>query len=458
MPISFTPSNVEARPIDCATETPSSLLSRTKQKGNEIFQSSFPETSSNIVPSDNGFVGTILDAYNYHRALIIRPDDVWLAILVQFSFFVNGNAELLRSQFVTHEGKKESVVKAFGTRYTVDFGHMARTMADEIQKNIVDPSLREWIVPEFSTTTTNDATVCSMVMMATLKEYFSYKFRIQCGIPRVRLEGERKDWENILERLEKLKEYGLQSIAWYHLFVPIVSRFVKAFNEPNGMENVDFWQRVAHYNGGGSGPTWVSGWITAFCVFDAQGRWLGHRFRELRIIRSNHDKALTRNLKEVTTEVDPTSLSPAEFFETYMITHQRSPPSLSAVEFFEMYMIAHQRSRDEPLILDNTPYHRVDTNDIPSGYAEVDVKLDDNGVKFDCVLTAGLVGSTVRDSKDMGWNLRGSGIGDVASPLAGWWMTKKPSPEDQRGNAGSLPHGRRQIVGKSQEQHSRRYR
>jgi hypothetical protein len=31
----------------------------------------------------------------------------------------------------------------------------------------------------------------------------------------------------------------------------------------------------------------------------------------------------------------------------------------------------------------------------------------------------------------VGWNLHGSsGIRDVASPLAGWWMTKKPSPED----------------------------
>ncbi len=418
MPVSFTPSNVEARSIDCATATPSSLLSRTNQKGNEIFQSSFPETSSDIVSSDNGFVRTILDAYNRHRALILRPDDVWLAILVQFSFFVNGNAELLRSQFVAHEGKKELIVKAAGTRYTVDFGHMARTMADEIEKNVVDPSLREWIVPEFSTTTTNDTTVCSMVMMATLKEYFSYKFMLMCGIPRVRLEGEKKDWENILERLEKLKEYGVQSIAWYHLLVPVVSRFVKAFDEPDGRENVDFWQRVAHYDGGGSGPTWLSGWITAFCVFDAQGRWLGHRFREVRIKTLNHDKALTRNVKEVTTtEVDPTSLSPAEFFEKYMITSQR--PFMST---------------DNSLILDNTPYHCVDTEDIPAGYAEVDVKLDDNGVEFDCVLTAGLVGSTVRDSKDEGWNLHGSGIRDVASPLAGWWMSKKPEgPEEKRG-------------------------
>jgi len=428
--ISFTPSNVEAQSVAFhANATPSSLLSHTKRNqkpGNEIFQSSFPETSSDIVPSNNGFTRTILDAYSYHRALIIRPDDVWLAILVQFSFFVNGNAELLRSQFVTHEGKKELEIKAQGTRYTVDFGHMARAMTDEIQKNVVDPSLRAWIMPEFSTTTTNDTTVCSIVMMATLKEYFSYKCSLSCGIPRVTLEGEKKDWENILERLEKLKDYGVQSIAWYHLLVPILSRFVKAFDEPNGNENVDFWQRVAHYHGGGSGPTWLSGWITAFCVFDAKGRWLGGRFREVRtiVILLNHDKALTGNIQEPKTAgLNPASLSSAEFLDTYMIRHQR--PFMSI---------------DESLVLDNMPYHRIDTNDIPPGYAEVDVKLDDNGEKIDCILTAGLVGSMVRDSKDMDWNLRGSGIRDVVSPLAGWWMSKKPSPADQRGNGGSS-HG-----------------
>jgi len=50
---------------------------------------------------------TVLECYNKHHALTIRADDVWLAILTQFSFFVSGNAEALRSLFVLHEGKKE---------------------------------------------------------------------------------------------------------------------------------------------------------------------------------------------------------------------------------------------------------------------------------------------------------------------------------------------------------------
>jgi len=110
------------------------------------------------------------------------------------------------------------------------------------------------------------------------------------------------------------------------------------------------------------------------------------------------------------------------------------PTSLSSAEFFERYMIPNKCNYDDfgpnhkPLVLDNMPYHFIDTDDIPNGYAEVDVLLDDNGVEFDCMLTAGHVGSTVCDSKDIGWKLQGSGVRDVVRPLVGWWMYEKPSP------------------------------
>ena len=114
---------------------------------------------------------------------------------------------------------------------------------------------------------------------ATLKAYFSYVYcGIECGIPRVTLEGEKSDWENILTRLEKLKEYGLQTIAWYHLLFPVISRFVKTFDEPSSPETVKFWQQIAHYEPGGSGPSYYTGWINAFCVFSEKGEWIGHQF------------------------------------------------------------------------------------------------------------------------------------------------------------------------------------
>lgn len=55
----------------------------------------------------------------------------------------------------------------------------------------------------------------------------------------------------------------------------MISRFVKAFDAPDSAENLDFLGKVVHREGGGSSPSYLCGWITAFCVFDEAGKWLG---------------------------------------------------------------------------------------------------------------------------------------------------------------------------------------
>ncbi|KAG0000963.1 hypothetical protein BGZ79_005260, partial [Entomortierella chlamydospora] len=184
MPVTFAPSKVPAESFNKYQPNVELLSQESLFKGacydqynrsDEILQSSF-QGLYDIAPKSNGFVHTVTEAYNWHRALIIRPDDVWIAILVQLNFFVNGNAELLRSQFVSHEGQKTLEVQESGNRHTVDFGKMAKDMTAEIDRNIVDPSLREWILPDFTTTTDNDIIVSSVVMIATMKKYHKYVF------------------------------------------------------------------------------------------------------------------------------------------------------------------------------------------------------------------------------------------------------------------------------------------
>ncbi|KAF8883158.1 hypothetical protein CPB84DRAFT_1965226 [Gymnopilus junonius] len=381
------------------------------RRADEILQSSFDtfsrqsqEQVQEFIPLTNGFVHTVLEAYNNHRALVIRPDDVWLAILIQFNMFVNGNAEVLRSQFVLHEGKKELTVTYVGDVRKVDYGELAHKMTTEIEKNVTDPVLRDWILPDFSTTETNDTIVCSIVMMATMKEYFSYKFMLLCGIPKVTLQGEKEDWEKILSRLEKLKEYGLQTIAWYHLLHPVTSRFVRAFDAPDAQENLDFWQQVCHYEGGGSGPTWLSGWITAFCVFDLKGAWMGNKFK---------GNAQSPN---------PASLPTSDFFSTFL----EVPPVVADPFGFD--------PPREPLQLDGALYHRIDDNDVPAGSCEVDVLVvDASSTKEEprevwCLMVAGQVGMRLSSSSGAigeGAPLNADDKKDTVQPVAGWWMFTK---------------------------------
>lgn len=101
----------------------------------------------------------MITAYNQHRALVIRLDDVWIAILCQFNFFVNANEKLLRMSFVAHEGRKELVIEELGTRHSVDFADISRQMSGRIEENVVAPAVPEWEIPGFTRTTGNDRTV-----------------------------------------------------------------------------------------------------------------------------------------------------------------------------------------------------------------------------------------------------------------------------------------------------------
>ncbi|KAF8199358.1 hypothetical protein K438DRAFT_1823464 [Mycena galopus ATCC 62051] len=393
MPVTFYPAKhrAESRDVDPVDSTDILRVACPNQSKqvDEILQCSVggglepAGAAYKIVPNTNGFVNTVVTAWSRHHALVIRPDDVWLAIIAQFSFYVNANAELLRANFVSHEGKKELKIKG-----PPDFAFLSEQMGEMIHKNVVDPTLREWVLPKFSTTTPIDTTIGSMLMMATMKKYFDYTMEISCGIPRVTLEGERQDWEQLLHRLEKLKEYGLQTIAWYHLLVPVISQFVKAFDEPNSVENRDFWLKVACDERLAYGSPGWSGWITAFCVFSEQGRWRGP----------------TLNIQR---------------------PQSRAPESMSSRRFWSSYTRPLQESRPH-LTLGRTEYPVIKESEVPAGYAEVDVVVDDRP----CVIVAGLVGMGFSSSRDL--SVSQTGKNDTVRPVLAWWIYTKLEDEDKK--------------------------
>jgi hypothetical protein len=129
----------------------------------------------------------------------------------------------------------------------------------KIEENILDPSLREWFMPAFSTTTKSDQATASIIMMSAMQKYFSYEGAITCGLPSVQLQGRKEDWEKMLGRLERLKSFGEEPTRWYELLKPVFKMFVKTFDAPESEEIKDFWQKIAHYSGGESGPTYLSG-------------------------------------------------------------------------------------------------------------------------------------------------------------------------------------------------------
>eukprot|EP01133_Synstelium_polycarpum_P006254 gene6254-7253_t len=226
----------------------------------------------------NSFIYSAVEAYSYHHHLSIRPDDVWLAIVAQFSYYVNANSEALRNKFVDFEVKKKLVVEVEDQDlFTMDYPRLAALMTEAIAANITDPSIREWVMPSFTTTTPTDEMVGAVALMSTVKSYFDYELVSECGLPRVTLHGTLDDWKGIKDRVARLTEFELPGkvrfmAKWAKMLDHVVDQFIEtAAQRPN----IRWWNRICMDLEGESGIYQYSGWITVFAVFTEEGEWTG---------------------------------------------------------------------------------------------------------------------------------------------------------------------------------------
>ncbi|KAI0760349.1 hypothetical protein C8Q74DRAFT_1295615 [Fomes fomentarius] len=380
------------------------------------------EELEGTVPVSNGFVHAMLTAYGSHHHLRIRPDDVWLAILIQLSFYVGAHAEELRSYFVAHDGQKTLRIKSAASQR--DRAHMAREFASLIHENVVDSTLVEWILPDFTTTTLKDRTISSVVMMSTLKHYFVYEDGITCGIPSVTLEGAKSDWEDIHRRLWRLYELGPEPSVWADMLRPILRRFVDAFD---GKPDIEFWNHIAYRDGSICGQDSLSGWITAFCVWSSEGKWIPQKMPAqiptqppvppppVIVIRTQSSQINEWGRK---TSKGRSSLISKKRFSKMLSRLRVHKGAQEEVEVASEQVMPSKYGQCD-YTLDGVEYFTLDVSGIPAGYCEVEVVINDDGVPYPHTMIAGHVAFSF-SSKD-----GARGHLDTVSPSAHWFMYPK---------------------------------
>ncbi|KAK4149908.1 hypothetical protein C8A00DRAFT_18470 [Chaetomidium leptoderma] len=224
--------------------------------------------ATEMFPSGDSFVRGAIQAWGEHLHLEIRPDEVWFTILTQLNFYMEANAEAVRHLFVRHQGAEAILVE--DTTWT----NVLLRFQDEIQARILTPWLREWIMPDFSTTRMDDVMTANILMMGLMKAYFRYEGGIICGLPSVTLLGDKEDWEKLLARLDRLTEFGAEPEVYRTRLKPILTRFVTSFDDPDSEETRQFWSQIVFASAPGvcgAAPLKLSGWITGFLFWDTEG-------------------------------------------------------------------------------------------------------------------------------------------------------------------------------------------
>ena len=148
--ITFTVSNTTP------TKTPSPIDFATYLRDHKVVKNNNGQVLLRTEPVNpvspkfgNGFVGSAFFAYSQHHHLVLRPDDVWLAIVMTFANYVDAHAEEMRKSFVSHEGKKDLAVHvAGGNIVTVDWADIVKQFAGLVGVN-TKSSVKEWIEPDF---------------------------------------------------------------------------------------------------------------------------------------------------------------------------------------------------------------------------------------------------------------------------------------------------------------------
>lgn len=206
----------------------------------------------------NAFVQTLHTAYDEHRSLVLRPDDLWLVIAQGVAQHINANAEALRRRFVEHEGqvnievRRDHFVKGSELNDWPDaFEEFRERIAEHVGKQ------HALFLNNFTTTDLHSEAASAVVLMDAMQSYFRYSMRTRCGIPSVTLLGETADWEAIRERVKFLAEYDLG--WWTDILLPLTQRFVEA---SEGRVDRTFWKNIFKEDGGSGGP-YVNGWVIA---------------------------------------------------------------------------------------------------------------------------------------------------------------------------------------------------
>ncbi|KAM0326976.1 hypothetical protein ACHAQA_006097 [Verticillium albo-atrum] len=221
-----------------------------------------------VRPSADSFVRGAIQAWGEHLHFVIRPEEVWFTILVQMNFYMISHAEEIRHLFVDHEGQETITIE------DLTWQQVLIRFQDEIQSRVKTEWLQDWIVPDFTTTTENDLMTANILMMGLTKAYFRFEGGIICGLPSVTLQGEKADWEALLDKLDRLPEFGDEPATYAQRLRPILSRFVKSFDEPDSSDTVGFWNDIVSARSEffcGAPPFYMSGWITGFYYWNDRG-------------------------------------------------------------------------------------------------------------------------------------------------------------------------------------------
>ena len=240
------PNLIEKSKIDnkkYACQTVDYAISKMVKIKSEYIQYSTADHVGTLLPVYmHPLVSAVHNAYSKHLPLILTPDCIWYCISSAVAIYINKNSEELRHNFVNHEGKKriEVIRDDFVLGAKNPWNEVVDEFTEKIKEN-TNNNIVDILQADFTTTNKVSRVVSQIVIMDAMQKYFEYYMETQCGIPEIRLNGEKNDWERVKNRSNKLINILPEFKEWLVGLNEILDHFINAFDDKIDKE---FWNSI----------------------------------------------------------------------------------------------------------------------------------------------------------------------------------------------------------------------
>jgi hypothetical protein len=229
-----------------------------------------------IYQGGNGFIVAVVTAFAQHLPLQMAPDHIWALITYAFAKHVDQHPEELRHKFVSHQGKQRiGILTPPSFQMSHDSNPDTGATSKEWEQSVfaqfstaiqgyIGDKTHAALVADFSSTTPASKAASEVVLMAAMKNYFSFGMGTMCGIPEITLLGTEQDWIALRQRAEALGKLMMPEFEeyWMPALLPVLDKFVESYQ--GRVVDHGFWQSMVklRHNGMGSGYSeFISGWV-----------------------------------------------------------------------------------------------------------------------------------------------------------------------------------------------------
>lgn len=224
------------------------------------------ETQSQFYVEDN-LLGTVYHrnfleyleiAWGAHRGVVISPDIIWYGLLCEVASIIKAKPDQYRKLF-TESDEKQLIAVQSDSLTVLPLDEIVRMLKTLIPSDVTS------FLPEFSTTTDRSRVAKYAAFADAMSPYYNYGM-FACGIPSIRVDGTRKDWQKIATNWSAIASALCTHVEYFYKSSVALKSIVEHLG--SALQ----WKTMFNLERCGSGSqTEVSGWITDLFLTQPKG-------------------------------------------------------------------------------------------------------------------------------------------------------------------------------------------